>query len=582
MKKFLTTLLLAVLAIGILPVQAQVASTDELTELAAYIPEESPLFLVTRSDPGFIETLDGLGANVAGQVGFPVASPLSEALEDSATLIDPEGDFETLIGRWLGDTVAIAALSPDQFFSTGSLYAFMSVTDELTASKYINLAIEATGHEDDYTVSEFAGGTLYAAPQDMSWYSSYWLAEDVLVVSDNSYDGFLYEPPQATLADSATFTETLGLLPEPAYHALAYIDVPVLMDRLLTENPMDEDVATYFPDMDFEAVLTSTSAQAWGFTILEGRSLTVDFAQTVDIAAMEAAGFDWSASTSINTDFASYVPADAALVLQDSDLGASILETLNMLTLIGEAVSARQGEYYTDPMYYYSQADAEQAMAMLDETVTFLRLAYQGLSGTPLEESLAWMTGDYAVYLGFPLVNDERGLDVGVVQTVTDPAAAESFSQSLQAILDSWGASYQQEGNIVTLSSLNDLVTRAQEADLEAGISPISLDILFGYNDAIFALGTRSGVESAFNGGESLADSAIFQAAAAYMLPETQALAYVNGDNLSIGLDWLAEQNPRDAAELAMLANIMESASLTASYDETGTGLVRFVVTLSQ
>jgi hypothetical protein len=339
-----------------------------------------------------------------------------------------------------------------------------------------------------------------------------------------------------------------------------------------------------FPGMDFEAMMGAVGPQAWGAVILEERSLTLDFVQAVDIAAMEAAGFPGGNMTPLNPDFTQYIPVNSALVIQDTNLGGSIDQTLDMLSTLGQAAS-EAAEKSQEEFGYVS--DTEQQFAMLDEMATFLRLSYQGLSGAPLDESVAWMSEDYAMYLSFPTVEGSVTVDAGTAIAVTDTTAVDSFAQGLRRILDSWGVAYEDEGGLLTISSVRQLAERVlseQSMDAESELTLPNLDVLFGYNEDVFVLGTRPSVESALNGGAGLPDSDVYQIARRYMLPDTQILAYVDGANLTVGLEAMAaaDMGGNDLEELATLTSIIESASITANYSEDGVGMVRFVITLAE
>ncbi|MCB9460395.1 MAG: hypothetical protein H6670_12155 [Anaerolineaceae bacterium] len=573
MKKIVILVLMATLLM-VLPAQAQ---SVDLTSLAHYLPTDVPIYIAANSSAGSIETVDSLASRLSGIIGMSVGStPFSDLLDSEVQYMDSQSDFDSLVRPWLGDTIAMAVISPTQFIDDGELYLFVSVTDELRARKYLNLALENSSYADEYTISEYAGGTLYLASEDVGWNDSYWLTSDVLVVADSSYDGFLYEPPSGdSLADNPKFNDTVALLPEDNYGAMMYLDTQAIL-QILDEMGMSE-AEGMFPGMNVSQLQEAIGAQAWGFGLMRGRHLTIDFAQHISLGVLEAAGFPMSITGPVDPAFAQYIPADSALVLHDTQLGETISQTLDTLAMMGEIFGAEQQRQLDDWGY---ASDELTTMANLDEMAAFLRLSYKGLSGSSLEDSTAWMTGDYAAYIALPLVDDVLSVDIGAVTTVTDAAAAAAFSQSLQNILDAWGADYTVDGQVVTFSALRQLAERMQAMEMGAMMDLPDLDILFGYNDSVFAIGTRPGVENALNGGSSLADSEAYQVASEVFLPDTQAIAYVDTQILTAGLYEMDSRANADTVELANILGEFESASITADYSEDGIGIVRFVLTL--
>ncbi|MAU09581.1 MAG: hypothetical protein CL607_07160 [Anaerolineaceae bacterium] len=573
MKKIILVMLMATLLL-VLPAQSQ--GTD-LGNLARYVPDDTAIYAALDTSPGSLETVDALFGRLAPMLGAPAGSTsLMDLLDEGIQYMDPQGDFNSLIGSWLGDSIALSVISSTGLLEDGEMYVFMSVTDELRASKYIHLVLENNYDGENYTISDYAGGTLYLAPEDAPWNESYWLGSDVLVVLDSSYDGFNYElPTDGSLADSAKFNDTVAMLPEDNYGAMLYLDTQSIL-QMIDEMDMAQ-VEEMMPGMNLAMLQEAVGAQAWGFGMMQGRHLTIDLAQSVSLGVMESAGFPMNISGPVDPAFAQYIPADSALVLHDTQLGQTIAQSLDTLATFGDVFSEMRQSQIDEWGY---APDELETMANLDELVAFLRLSYKGLSGSSLDESTAWMTGDYAAYVAMPLVDDTLSVDLGLVTAVTDAAAAAEVNQSIINILDAWGADYTVDGDVVTVPAMRQLAERMQAMEMEEVVDLPDFDILFGYNDAVFAFGTRPGVENAFNGGSSLTDSASYQTASEAFLPNTQAIAYIDTQILASGLYELDAMGARDVAEMADVLSQFESASITADYSEDGTGLVRFLLTL--
>ena len=150
MKKIVILVLMATLLM-VLPAQAQ---SVDLTSLAHYLPTDVPIYIAANSSAGSIETVDSLASRLSGIIGMSVGStPFSDLLDSEVQYMDSQSDFDSLVRPWLGDTIAMAVISPTQFIDDGELYLFVSVTDELRARKYLNLALENSSYADEYTIS---------------------------------------------------------------------------------------------------------------------------------------------------------------------------------------------------------------------------------------------------------------------------------------------------------------------------------------------------------------------------------------------------------------------------------------------
>ncbi|MEL6307276.1 MAG: hypothetical protein AAFQ52_03985, partial [Chloroflexota bacterium] len=81
------------------------------------------------------------------------------------------------------------------------------------------------------------------------------------------------------------------------------------------------------------------------------------------------------------------------------------------------------------------------------------------------------------------------------------------------------------------------------------------------------------------NGGLTTTDA--FANASNYFLEDAQALAYVNVPPIADIATGLAELGVPDMEDVALVLPAFESASITASYDDEGNGVVRLVLSLA-
>jgi len=568
-KRFWLILVALALMIGALPALAQSDQTPDLTDLARYAPADTTIYAALRSDPGYIETLNSVIARLAPALNLPDGINVNFLLDQLASEID--GDFDSLFRPWLGDSVALALAELNEFGDFDVSMIAFSVADREAATRFMDTLLAQAGFED-FTIEETMQGTRYFAP-DRPWEGVY-LTDDALINYNNPLQDAPFSAPEAALADSDTFSAVIGRLPAPSYNIIAYVDFPALVAANMDFEAMAPEgmaLLSGLPDL-----LTGSEPQAWGATILQGRSLTIDFAQQLNAESAEQLGMRVSSESTVDPAFARFVPADATFVIHSMDLGGTVVESLAQLELIGDTVSAS----LEDQMF--PDRDAEQT-AMLDELVAFLRLSYQGLTGTPLAEAAGWVTGDYALYNVFSTDDELLGVDIGAVMAM-DPANAEQLAAGLLNALDSWGADYSVSDGVVTIPTVREAVQRA--LDVPAMASLPNLDLLVGYSDQVFAIGTRPGVEAALAGAGGLDSSPAFMTAAGFLLPQSQSVAYIDMQRLADLLDWAALNAPnreaRDAEQAAALVRSFESSTISTRYDEGGLGLVRMVLTLGE
>ena len=109
-KTLILFLLLLTLSTGILPALA--VPVTELNDLARYFPSDTVVFVATRSDDAYLESLDSLVLRIADALpaGAVPAGTVTEALDEALGRADPPLDFQEDIRPWLGDTAALGVL----------------------------------------------------------------------------------------------------------------------------------------------------------------------------------------------------------------------------------------------------------------------------------------------------------------------------------------------------------------------------------------------------------------------------------------------------------------------------------------
>ncbi len=589
MKKLLT-FLLSLLALTLFVVPAAATPIDELDDLAESTPADSAIFITVRADDAFIETLDGLLNRVREQLPEGILPPdlnVRSLLDQSVGSTDPEATFESLIGSWLGDTIGIS-IGADVFLPRTDFLSpppepiiMSSVADRDGAVAYVNALVGDAFIE--YTEGqEVAGGTLWT-PVDIerySYVSYYYLTDDTLYVGSvgNDPDNILPDL-SSTLADSEAFNATVDALPLDDYNALIYNNVPAivnpLLDMALRDAGGDLNPTQMQQLAEAREVFAALGPQAFGFTLLDGRSLTIDFAQTYGAALVDSTML---MSDPISTDFTNNLPADTALLLQDTALGTDVVSLIEALDVLSDALEA-QFPNADQINLLGGDVDPEFAVYLLNDVVAFARLTFQGLTGESIEDAFGWMTGDYANYVR--VVPFEMGVspDIGLVVENTDSAEADELVASFANLVREFGGDpVSDEAGALAVPTVGNVLARV------AGMDPTdfaTLDLLVGYNDTVFGLGLRDGIQAVLAGEGGLAETDAFSTAEAYFLPETQALAYIAFEPFAALAEQFSAMEP-NLALVAQLVRVLDSASITSIVNDADTASVRFVITLSE
>ncbi len=310
-----TTLVFTFIVSAVGAAQPRFTDLEALTE---YFPKDTMLYAAVRTDEASLSTLDQLVENATTDLpenmfgeGFPIT--LTTAI-DLITNRGAGGSFEEAIRPWLGDTLAVG-MYPAIRSAAGRVV--IDITDTAAAEE------AALNVFSDWTSREVDGYTLLTPTRsdDLNRIAIY---DDVLVVYSWSED----TPPQpdptfaANVSASPYYVDALSRLPEQDYDMLAFVDTPLLLAYNERNN--------YRSDVDWlvlAAVYRAIGSTAFGVTVVDDQTLTLDVAQTVgNRAGLDALGIQFpnNAST-IDSTLLVVVPRDSLLVMQVADL-ATILD----------------------------------------------------------------------------------------------------------------------------------------------------------------------------------------------------------------------------------------------------------------
>jgi len=543
--------------LAVLPASAQ---DDETTTgplaLAEYVPAEAVVFASVSTSDDFIETANNLIAEYAGRIAEATGEPLDAV--DVRELFTDGGDAEAL-SAWLGESAAVIAPSVSILLNdpNDALIGLLQVADFEAALDYYDSLYAADVESGDYVVIEQEDGSVLYEAQ-LSFLSDLLITEEVAVFGAAD-DVLLPGADARRLNDDATFNETINALPEDTYNALVYINPQpgfTLAQQLL---PLFLGADTP-EDLDLEAVGEVVGSQALGFTLLDERTLTMDYAQ-------------FGATTELAEDpldlaMLDYVPADAAFVIEAQGLGATLSGALAAL-------------YELDAFLVESDLTPPEAQQVLGfvgpgDLATFITLSLEGTYGIDLEETLQWLNGDFVLYLR-PVLTEASPLggtvESGwVVNTDNPEATADLVAATAELAQRQFDpATFEDDtltvpfGAVISLPEFSRLVMTA--------------------NDDVFAVGTGDTIERALDPDDTITDTDAYAFESDLFLDDPSLLFYINVEPLREFTLTLLEDsgmaNEDDLEAASALLNLLDSAAITTNRAER-TSTARFTLTLSE
>jgi hypothetical protein len=263
-------------------------------------------------------------------------------------------------------------------------------------------------------------------------------------------------------------------------------------------------------------------------------------------------------------------PADTAFVFAGNGIGSSIQMALDSLYEL-DALLKEQGVLPIPDAGPFSNLGP-------DDLATFLTLSFEGSTGLDLQETLAWMNGDFALYSGLSV--SEGGLlgvapQAGFALATDNPSATAGLVSAIARMaLESFSAATFEDGTLTVpfgaLFSMPEL-------------GSISVTSTGDY----FLAGTTDAVNFALSpDGASLSQADAFTFDQSLFLPDTMALAYVNIAPLRGALASFAQANPTainrsDLEALQTALGLADSMSISAHSDGE-TSAARFTITLGE
>lgn len=586
MRRLWLICLLLLLALGLVAGPAVAAPVSDLTALAASFPESTVFFAAMRTDDGFIETLDGVVGQVRELLPSAMLPPLRlNSLLDQAVGELGLGSFREAVRPWLGSTAALG-VSGETFAGMPGFLLAVSITDQTAAAAFVENFLNQMNSE--YDTGEQGGYLLFSDPRGQGAFA---VGKDVLFLTLSTSDVPGLRDDFTPLAASTDFSGVMAQLPAASYNLVAYLNVPALAalsERALPTGSPETEAMQQLGERFLDAV----GPAALGFTILDGRSLVMDVVQTLgSAAALEAADFDLTLPTAaVDPAFAAYIPADAPLVIQGTELNTSVTTGFHNLRVMGSLIQQQLRSLPADQL----DEDVRWMRAVNPGVLLerFITLGFTGLTGLDLQQDvLPWMDGDYAAYLRLlPLPEDsasEAAPDFALLVEASDTAGPAALIDGMAAALEDYGVTFfeRQEiaGPALVLTGLIPAMSPRHEAALQA---IRELDLIVGSGDGLLVAGTRAAATySLAPQGETLADSPAYTEALGYALDGAQQFWFMNTRAFVPVIDTMIARetgrSQQDMREARILAGLLSSGSISAVASPDGSAVARFVLTLA-
>jgi hypothetical protein len=312
-------------------------------------------------------------------------------------------------------------------------------------------------------------------------------------------------------------------------------------------------------------------------TILDDRSLTVDIVAPVDPNGANGMIMSHSA-TAIKPDFAKHILAGTPLVAQGTDLYDNYQNAIANLRALAQTMPA----------------DADMKPQDIETALWGLGFLVRGLTGEETSDALGWMTGDYALTLGFtPSFTDASSIfavaqsmpiEFGLVIEATDADAAQKTYDGLSRSLVGLPAE-----NVTVKEETLDSGEKALSLTIQDKNTPFPIELLAATGNGVFAVGTRRTVEAALDPKNvGLSSDAAYMEATKYLLGDANSLLYLSGSGLKpIARVMTQNSNPEDlrqqGKQVQAVLDLISSGSVSAAVlPDNGGSVARLVWTLPE
>ncbi len=576
MKKLLTLLAVMIVVLGTLFTPTTAAPTADLNALAKYFPASAPVLVSFRTDDAYIKEIDDLFAKIAAQIpGMKQPEKIADQFDQAVKTLTG-GDFQSDVRSWLGDTASIGLFSFDGMMGRGSsdgksphFLAAVAITDQKAAETFWKTALDkaSNGKYESSTEGDF---TLFIPSKDAPRSASGIVAigQDVMLIAAYQEDLAL-AGQNDPLSESATFTDSISLLPAEDYNITIYTNLGDLFKQVMAmqSEMMGSNPAQAAMMKNLAPFLEKFPPEIIGFTVLDERSLTIDFAVPYGdlLAEAEKAGFSTAMPVPVNPAFAANILSGSPLVLHSTNLGASLEGVLKNFQAQAGMMPSSSG------------MSADELKKNLDQ----INKAVLLFTKKDLEKDiLPAMTGDYALYVTLnPALSDvssgsdlmkQLPVDFGFLTEMNDATIAPAIMDGIKMAF-TMSESKDTKLTTETIGGVDALVITSTPKD-----SPFPIELVITGNDKLFFFGTRRAAEAALTGTGGLDKDASFQEAAGYMVTSPSVVAYLASEGLKPLSKIISLTSGKSSGEqFGAFLKLLSSASISSStQDNVGYGRV--------
>ncbi len=539
--------------------------SSEKHPLASYFPEDSIIYAELRTDEGHIKTWDNLVSHIQASLPAFVSGMLGDepyTLSSSLDLLTEmslNADFETAIRSWLGDQSAVGIYNMPASIEAYTMSEYelgivgvVQITDRDKAISFVDdlLSLSPTL---TYVQSDSDGYTFFRSTDTTE--PIIMIHDQVMIIASPYASTIIQNGISKPLTASPQFIETMALLPESQYNASLYIQTERIFRGLLplfeamesefslmmttlphqdviSGEPPSFSIEDFLPeDITIDDALDAIGQMAMGFTILDDYTIVVDSTNNMgESELLEQFDYLIPNTKSTNPEFLSFIPADASIVVQGTDIHAYVdrlLETERFQTELMEKYVA----LFPTALEGMETAPVQAAITRIDDII-------QPVTGLTVQDNIiSWMTGDYAYFLTYePSINSmlfnyyypdqqfEQNIEGGLIIEATDAEQArlivESLGSAIPLILDDLTITITHE----TIADQTVIVVNIPSKDLLS--IPIEL-----------VVATRKTATDILNGQGGFDSSAGYTTVQPRLLAEKDSLTYINTDGFDFIVD---------------------------------------------
>ncbi|HVU10903.1 MAG TPA: DUF3352 domain-containing protein [Phototrophicaceae bacterium] len=575
MRKVILLAALSVLILGALVLPAAAQQQADLSALAKYFPADSAAYIGFRTDDATINAVNDLINRIQSIVpGTAAPDAFKTGLDTIASMEAPGATFADTIRPWAGDSGALGVAT---LVSGGSQTAIfvLSVTDEAKANTFFNTLLT----KENYTSQSADGATVYTDPTNVT-HSTYIVHDDAVVITNDpaaiADNGV---PTGSTLADDADFKAALALLPAQDYAGIGYANTPAILTAAIQDRASTMSRANAAGMQMVSSALATLKPEAFGLTMLDQNTLAFDAALPYDPNSSSPFAMNMSGQP-LDPAFVQHIPANTPFVVEGTDLYDNYEAAVKNLQTLAQSMP---------------QTNSRNGMSVknLQTALWGMGFLVRGLTGEEVGDAFGWMTGDYALSLGFsPSFSDATSMlnatesnpvDFGITLAATDAAAAQKVYDGLKRSLLDLPAE-----NVTVKEDTLDGGTPALVFTVQSPDMPFPLEILAATGNGVFAVGTRRMVTAAINPTSGLDTDTTYSTASAYLLKNANTVLFLSGPALQPLVRVMSgmtnpESVQQQGQQLGLLLKLLDSASISvANLPNNGGRLARLVWTLPQ